>query len=96
MHLLLFTLLLQLVASTSATLTYLNLTAISASNGASTLECWQLSAPFVVSSQAGTAGAATEQLGNVANASFSVIPACFNGGAHRAPAVQYVFPHLCP
>ncbi len=94
MHFLFLTLLLHLFTFTSATLTYLNLTAISASNGASTLECWQLSAPFVISSQAGTAGAATEQLGNVANASFSVITANFNGGAHRAPAVQYVSHYL--
>lgn len=88
MHLLFLTLLVHLLTFTSASLTYLNLTAISASNGASTLECWQLSAPFVVSTQAGTVGAASDQLGDVANASFSVLPAMFNGGAHRAPAVQ--------
>ena len=90
MHLFFLTLLVNFLGCTSASLTYLNLTAISAANGASILECWQLSAPFVVSSQPGTAGAATAQLGNVANASFSVIPAQFNGGVHRAPAVQYV------
>ena len=95
MQLLCLTFLLHLFTFASATLTYLNLTAISASNGASVLECWQLSAPFVISNQAGTVGAATAQLGNVANASFSVLPAKFDGGAHRAPAVQYVFLQTC-
>lgn len=78
--------------SACATPTYLNLTALSASDGLSNLECWQLSAPFVVSHEAGTSGAAIEQLGDLANASFSVLPARFNGGLHRAPAVQYVVP----
>lgn len=79
---------LQLFTSTIATPTFLNLTAISAANGESTLECWQLSSPFTVSNQAGTTGSAVQQLGNAANASFAIIPAQFNGGAHRAPAVQ--------
>lgn len=79
---------LQLFASTIATPTLLNLTAISAAKGESTLECWQLSSPFAVSNQAGTTGSAVQQLGNAANASYAIIPARFIGGAHRAPAVQ--------
>ncbi|KAI9879906.1 MAG: hypothetical protein M1830_006573 [Pleopsidium flavum] len=81
---------LQLLTSTIAAPTFLNLTAISAVNGESTLECWQLSNPFTVSNQAGTTGTAVQQLGNVANASYAIIPAQFNGGVHCAPAVQYV------
>lgn len=83
---------LQLFTATIAAPSFLNLTAISAANGESTLECWQLSDPFTLSNQAGTAGTAIKQLGNVANATLTILPAKFNGGAHRAPAVQYVFP----
>lgn len=84
-----FILILLFLTSTIATTPiYLNLTAISAVNGASTLECWQLSSPFTLSSQAGTSGSVVQQLGSAANASYTIIPAQFNGGAHRAPAVQ--------
>jgi len=67
---------------------YLNLTAISAARNASTLECWQLFPQISISSQAGTSGAQIQQLGNLSTASFSILPAQFNGGAHNAPAVQ--------
>lgn len=79
---------LQLFATTFAAPSFLNLTAIAAANGESILECWQLSEPFTFSNQAGTAGAAIKQLGNVANATYTVLPAKFDGGIHRAPAVQ--------
>lgn len=82
---------LHLFALTIAAPSFLNLTAISVANGESTLECWQLSDPFAVSNQAGTAGAAVKQLGNVTNATYSILPAKFDGGLHRAPAVQYAF-----
>lgn len=79
---------LQLFASAIAAPTYLNLTAISAADGESILECWQLSDPFALSGQAGTTGTAVHQLGNAVNTSIIVIPAHFNGGVHNAPAVQ--------
>src|ERR1700722_8468454 len=44
----------------------LNLTAISASNGSSVLECWALPG-FVASTQAGTVGALNLVLGDLAN-----------------------------
>jgi hypothetical protein len=65
----------------------LNLTAISASYGASILECWQLPG-FVASSVAGTVGALNLFLGDTSNATFTVIPSRFDGGIHNAPAVQ--------
>ncbi|MCJ1251769.1 hypothetical protein MMC30_009007 [Trapelia coarctata] len=68
----------------------LNLTAISATNGASTLECWQLTNHFAVSTTPGQAGSAALSLGNANSASYTVLPPGFNGGMHRAPAVQYV------
>ena len=66
---------------------HLNVTTIS---GKSTLECWQLSAPFVQSSQAGTSGASISQLGETGATSYTMLPPDFNGGLHNAPAVQYV------
>lgn len=78
----------------------LNITTIAASKAISMLECWQLSAPFVQSSQAGTSGAAIAQLGLTGATSYSVLPPQFDGGLHNAPAVQYVqyssFPSPCP
>jgi len=66
----------------------LNLTAISAANGVSTLECWQLTNRFAVSSTPGQAGSAALSLGNASTASYTVLPPGFDGGMHRAPAVQ--------
>jgi hypothetical protein len=74
----------------SITTPYLNLTALTAAHGESTLECWQLASPFKQSSDSGTSGALLLPLGDVANASYSVIPARFDGGFHHAPTLQYV------
>jgi len=65
----------------------LNLTAISAANGASQLECWQL--PGVkASSDKGTIGSLSLYLGDVANLTYTVLPPRFDGGVHNAPAGQ--------
>ena len=69
---------------------HLNITTIAAASGKSILECWQLSAPFVQSSQAGTSGAAVAQLGETGATSYTLLPPEFDGGLHNAPAVQYV------
>ncbi len=69
---------------------FLNITALPAHGGVSVLECWQLLPGFTTSSQSGTAGASILQLGNLANASYSVIPPGFNAGFHSAPTMQYV------
>ncbi|KAI0042605.1 hypothetical protein FA95DRAFT_1610065 [Auriscalpium vulgare] len=68
----------------------LNVSAIVGRNGASAFECWALTPGFEVSSEAGTAGAEVLQLGDLANASYSVLPPRFAGGPHHAPRVQYV------
>ncbi|KAL8947388.1 MAG: hypothetical protein Q9222_006327 [Ikaeria aurantiellina] len=70
--------------------TRLNVTAISAKNGTSTIECWQLSNPFKASADAGVAGASFAQLGKAGNTSYALIPPKFDGGLHNAPTVQYV------
>lgn len=67
---------------------YLNITAISAADDASILECWELASPFETSSEPGVAGAAFAQLGDGAAASYAIIPADFDGGMHNAPVVQ--------
>lgn len=43
----------------------LNISALSASDGESTLECWQMDTPFSISTEDGTAGSASLALGNV-------------------------------
>ena len=67
-----------------------NITAIAAADGKSTLECWQLTDPILISATVGTAGTATQRLGDVANASYTVLPPHFDGGKHTAPSAQYV------
>lgn len=68
----------------------LNVTAIVADHGYSTLECWQLDAPFDISDEPGTAGSAVTQLGDTSNVSYSVLPPHYDGGVHTAPHNQYV------
>lgn len=66
----------------------LNITALSAANNASTLECWQMETPFTLSTQQGTAGSAQLSLGNTSTMSYTVLPAQFDAGVHNAPANQ--------
>lgn len=67
----------------------LNITTISANvQRESILECWQLAAPLLSSTTAGTSGAVFAQLGEGGATSYGVIPPQFDGGLHNAPAVQ--------
>lgn len=61
----------------------LNLTAISASNGESVIECWALK-----SKPANFAAASNFYLGGVSNGTYSVIPPRTVVGLHHAPYVQ--------
>ena len=88
--------LLQFYSVAMASPKFFNLTAISAVDGKSTLECWQLTTPIVVSTQPGTNGVAIQQLGDVSNASYVSIPPKYDGGLHQAPTVQSVMPPLYP
>ena len=78
------------VSETPPAQSHLNITTVAAANGLSTLECWQLSAPFTQSSTPGTSGALNTQLGESGTSSFTTLPPEFDGGLHNAPAVQYV------
>jgi hypothetical protein len=73
-----------------ATTPKLNLTALGADKGESTIECWQLDAPFTTSAGAGTAGALALNMGDLSNATYTILPSRFDGGFHQAPALQYV------
>jgi hypothetical protein len=64
----------------------LNVTAISAANGASTLECWSLSQPPKT-----FAGAANYPLGDFEGAFVGVIPPKTHIGQAWAPSFQFVF-----
>lgn len=81
------------VAATSPST--LNVTVLGAQNNHSTLECWALDPGFKQSSTPGTSGSEALSLGFVnGNASFSILPARFDGGLHNAPALQYVHFYL--
>ena len=68
--------------------TYLELTTLVTKNGASAFECWRLADAFTTSTGAGTAGARTLLIDNLANATYTVIPPRFEGGVHNAPHAQ--------
>ena len=78
---------LTIAAATLVTPPHLNLTAISAKNGASTLECWQLSAPFAAVQEGKSTGLVTD-LGETGDTSYLFLEAGFTNGFHNAPAVQ--------
>ncbi|OIW26340.1 hypothetical protein CONLIGDRAFT_683328 [Coniochaeta ligniaria NRRL 30616] len=78
------------LAQFNQTATYLNLTAISARDGESILECWEVG-PIIKSSVPGTSGASSLFFGETTNATYTIIPPRFDGGLHTAPAVQLVF-----
>ncbi|KAJ6155132.1 hypothetical protein N7470_005698 [Penicillium chermesinum] len=85
--------LLLIVASTLATTEYLNITTLAARNNRSTLECWALEPGFKTSTESGTAGSKSLNLGPIggsSNSTYGVIPANFNGGRHNAPTAQWV------
>lgn len=70
----------------------LNMTAIGAHNGTSRFECWELDAPFVSSNQTGLVDTRTTALGGVAEMTYNVVPASFDGGFHPAPCNQWACP----
>ncbi|XXH00146.1 replication factor C subunit 4 [Hypoxylon texense] len=67
-----------------------NVTALSAQNGSSILQCWQMDKPFETSSQPGTTGTSLLMLSDVSNLTYGIIPPNFDGGVHNAPQVQWV------
>lgn len=69
---------------------HLNVTAISAHNGSSILECWQMNQTLDTSTEPGIAGTAQVSLGNASSLAYSIIPPNFDGGVHNAPTNQCV------
>ncbi|KAI1346655.1 hypothetical protein F5Y01DRAFT_16839 [Xylaria sp. FL0043] len=68
----------------------LNVTAISARNGSSTLECWQMNTPFDNPTQPGLSGTAQLLLGATSSLSYSIAPPNLDRGLHNAPQKQWV------
>ncbi|KAI3335449.1 hypothetical protein F4824DRAFT_501077 [Ustulina deusta] len=68
----------------------LNVTAISARDGSSTLECWQMDQPFDTSTEPGISGTTQVSLGTASSLAYSIIPPDFDGGVHNAPENQWV------
>ena len=66
----------------------LNLTAISAINRISTIQCWQLSSPVIRSDQAGSEGIIETSLGNLDSALWGFSPPNRSLGSHNASAVE--------
>ncbi|KAI1776289.1 hypothetical protein F4818DRAFT_457708 [Hypoxylon cercidicola] len=67
-----------------------NMTALSAQNGSSILQCWQIDNPFKTSSEPATSGTALLTLSNVSNLTYGIVPPNSDGGLHNAPNVQWV------
>ncbi|KAI1813015.1 hypothetical protein GGS20DRAFT_555435 [Poronia punctata] len=80
----------EIAAAAAATSLYLNITAIGAQSGSSTLECWQMTKPFNTSAEPGISGTAQADLGSVSSLGFNIIPPAFDGGIHNAPRNQWV------
>lgn len=76
------------VVSARSTTTYLEATTLVTKNNASAFECWRFASPLSTSTGAGTAGASTLLIDNLANATYTVIPPRFEGGVHNAPHPQ--------
>lgn len=81
---------LLLLTEAASAAKHLNITVTGAAFGNSVIQCWQLSAPLITSTQPGTQGSMVAQLGDLSNATYSIIPAGTNGGAHTAPYPQFV------
>ena len=87
--LLLFVSALLLSSATAMAAEHLNMSTTAAKNGVSVIQCWQLKAPFAsVPLEANGASLLTTSLGNLANGSYSILPAGTNLGKHVAPFNQ--------
>ena len=74
----------------AANSTFLTATAIvTDQSNNSALQCWEFTTPFFISADPGTSGAATLSF-NTTETIYTIIPPRFNGGTHRAPAIQSV------
>ncbi|KAI1360352.1 hypothetical protein F5Y08DRAFT_52493 [Xylaria arbuscula] len=69
---------------------HLNVTAITAHNGSSVFECWQMDQTFEMSNVPGISDTAQVALSNVSSLSYSVIPPNFDSDLHNAPQNQWV------
>ena len=66
----------------------LNITAVGAQDGLSTLECWEVESPFDTPDNQASTGTQVINLGNVSALSWSVSPPGQYDGPHNAPCNQ--------
>ena len=71
-------------------ITSFNLTALTAANGTSVLECWTINRPLTISQIAGIEGAAIQQLGDMSSVVWSSLPGGYTSTPHYSPSPQYV------
>ena len=67
---------------------HLNVSGTAAVGGISTIQCWQLQHPFEIVQAYAGGPFMTVDLGNLTNATYSILPAGTNLGIHVAPVVQ--------
>lgn len=79
--------LILLTASAAAQLR-LNITAVGAENGVSTIECWEMDSPSYLHDNSDVAGTEATHLGNVSTMSWAVSPPGQYVAGHNAPTNQ--------
>ncbi|KUI63630.1 hypothetical protein VM1G_10202 [Cytospora mali] len=79
-----------LVAPATAQQLRLNITAVSAQKGLSTLECWEVDSPLYTSYGPDSNGAIVSNLGNVSALSWAAAQPGLDFGLHNAPSKQWV------
>ncbi|KAF2724225.1 hypothetical protein K431DRAFT_282072 [Polychaeton citri CBS 116435] len=70
---------------------YFNVTAMTARNGLSVLECWQLSTPIQSTGSNGLTGASVLALGSMSSFSWVMQPPGTTGGLKNAPAPVFTW-----
>ncbi|KAI0179818.1 hypothetical protein GGR52DRAFT_568589 [Hypoxylon sp. FL1284] len=68
----------------------LNVTAISARDGVSTLECWQMDRPLEIPTQSDLPGSIRGVLSNVSTVTYTVLPPKYDSPVHPAPTKLWV------
>lgn len=77
---------LALLATSAVADLRLNVTAIGAEKGISTLECWELDTPFLESDDPAILGSRVANLGNVSGLTWNIAPPGGRVEAHNAPS----------
>lgn len=77
-----------IISATAVRALYLNVTAIAAANNESTLECWQMDAPFWSPTNPSATGLAMTFIGEADSIMFGVAPPGLDSGLENAASNQ--------